>query len=86
MDFEKTLTFNTVQARMPSIQAAMSAMVPPATYSVATASAAGTDKTVGVLEKILVAIKEGKIIMVDKQVLGKVTSSAQKNNAKAMGV
>lgn len=86
MDFEKTLTFNTVQARMPSIQAAMSAMVPPATYSVATASAAGTDKTVGVLEKILAAIKEGKIIMVDKQVLGKVTSSAQKNNAKAMGV
>ena len=86
MDFEKTLTFNTVQARMPSIQSAMSAMVPPATYSVATASAVGTDKTVGVLEKILVAIKEGKIIMVDKQVLGKVTSSAQKNNAKAMGV
>lgn len=86
MDFEKTLTFNTVQARMPSIQSAMSAMVPPATYSVATASATGTDKTVGVLEKILAAIEKGQIIMVDKQVLGKVVKTTQRNNSRALGV
>lgn len=86
MDLEKTLTFNTVQARMPSIQSAMSAMVPPATYSVAAASAAGTDKTVGVLEKILSAIEKGQIIMVDKQVLGKVVKTTQKNNNRALGV
>lgn len=85
LDFEKTLTFNAVQARMPSIQSAMSAMVPPAAYSVATASAAGTDKTVGMLEKILAAILSGQIIMVDKQVLGKVVKTTQRNNDRAFG-
>ena len=80
------LAFGTIQARMPDIQSTVSAMVPPVTYSVATTSAAGSDATVGVLEKILAAVEKGQIIMVDKQVLGKVTSSVQKNSAKAMGV
>lgn len=86
LDFEKSMAFNTVQARMPSIQSAMSAMVPPATYSVATASATGTDKTVGMLEKILAAIQSGQIIMVDNQVLGKVIKTTQRNNNRALGV
>lgn len=80
------IAFGTIQARMPDIQSTVSAMAPPVTYSVATTSAAGSDATVGVLEQILAAIKEGKIMMVDKQVLGKVTSSAQRNSTKALGV
>lgn len=47
--------------------------------------AGGNAQTVVLLQAILEAVKDGKILMVDKRVLGKVTSEALNNAARASG-
>ena len=47
--------------------------------------AGGNTQTVVLLQAILEAIKDGKILMVDKRVLGKVAAEALNNAARASG-
>ena len=93
-DINKSLEFNSaVKASIPIVRMATNSMVPrsvsSANYSVqqqANASNFGNSSLIAELRSIKTAIEEGKVMMVDRQVLGRITSTAIRNNSRALGV
>lgn len=93
-DIDKSLEFKAaVRSSIPIVRNATNSMVPrsvsSANYSVqqqANASNFGNSSLVAELRSIKTAIEEGKIMMVDRQVLGRITSTAIRNNSRALGV
>lgn len=74
------------------IAAATSSMIPTATtrniiaFESGVSSATANNGVITELRAILSAIKEGQVMVVDKQVLAKVTKGTTKNNSRAVGV
>lgn len=93
-DIDKSLEFKAaVQSSIPIVRNATNSMVPrsvsSANYSVqqqANASNFGNSSLIAELRSIKTAIEEGKVMMVDRQVLGRITSTAIRNNSRALGV
>lgn len=93
-DIDKSLEFKAaVQSSIPIVRNATNSMVPrsvsSANYSVqqqAIASNFGNSSLIAELRSIKTAIEEGKVMMVDRQVLGRITSTAIRNNSRALGV
>lgn len=94
-DIDKSLEFKAaVQSSIPIVRSATNSMVPrsvsSANYSVqqqqASASNFGNSSLIAELRSIKTAIEEGKVMMVDRQVLGRITSTAIRNNSRALGV
>lgn len=63
-----------------------SSLTPSMEYAYASASSGADTSVLTELRAIKTAIAEGKIIMVDKQVLGRVAAGAIRNNERALGV
>ena len=93
-DIDKSLKFKAaVRSSIPIVRNATNSMVPrsvsSANYSVqqqASASNFGNSSLIAELRSIKTAIEEGKVMMVDRQVLGRITSTAIRNNSRALGV
>ena len=93
-DIDKSLEFKAaVRSSIPIVRNATNSMVPrsvsSANYSVqqqANASNFGNSSLIAELRSIKTAIEEGKVMMVDRQVLGRITSTAIRNNSRALGV
>lgn len=93
-DIDKSLEFKAaVRSSIPIVRNATNSMVPrsvsSANYSVqqqAIASNFGNSSLIAELRSIKTAIEEGKVMMVDRQVLGRITSTAIRNNSRALGV
>lgn len=93
-DIDKSLEFKAaVRSSIPIVRNATNSMVPrsvsSANYSVqqqANASNFGNSSLIAELRSIKTALEEGKVMMVDRQVLGRITSTAIRNNSRALGV
>lgn len=101
-DIEGSLDFSKSKISAPDIAKAIpeasmavsfanaltSPTIPPhgVDYAFSESQESSTASLVSELRAIKDAITEGKIMMVDKQVLAKVTNSVQKNNNRALGV